>query len=238
MADLVLPVTPGTLPSGACPASYQDMLNLFSSFQSVTFPASQGNVIVSATTPADTSATWLQLDSLGRPVRWYSFASGAWLSLHPCVPGFTMIWTTALPTLTTFDGSDASALSAISGPMWEVVTDLAAKFPLGAGTLPGGTVVAIGDNGGVEENTLSVANLPAHGHEVWVGSSDGSTSGIREALQTVDSPHAGTSAAYRTNDGTNSNYVNDTGSGTAVSNMPPYHGVSFLRRTARLFYRV
>lgn len=238
MADLVLPVTPGTLPAGACPSSYQEMLNLFSTFQSVTFPSSQGNLVVSATTPADTTATWLQLDSLGRPVRIYYFASGAWLSLHPCVPGFTMIWTQTLPTMNTFDGGDASALSAISGPMWEVVTAMGARFPLGAGTLPSTTVIAIGDTGGTEDTTLTVPNIPAHGHQLWVGSSDGAQSGIREALQTCDSPASGTSAAYKTNDGSHNNYVQNSGSGTAFSNMPPYFGVSFLRRTARLFYRV
>lgn len=245
MSALTLPVTPGTLPSGACPATYQEMLNLFSANQTVPFPSTFTGVILSSTAPSDTTKAWFQLDSFGRPVRLYAFASGAWLSLHPCVPGFTMIWTTTLPTMTTFDGGDANPVSAISGPMWEEVVSLRAAFPLGAGTLPSGTVVAAGGTGGVETVTLGSTNVPAHNHDLWVGSSDGTASGVREALQTVDNPHGGTAAKYALSDGVtgHNNYVQSEGgdgSGAAVAhtNMPPYVGVFFLRRTNRLFYTV
>lgn len=245
MSDLVLPVTPGTLPAGACPASYQDMLNLFTSFMSVIFPASQGNVVVSATTPVDTSATWLQLDSLGRPVRWYSFASGAWLSLHPCVPGFTMIWTTALPTMTTFDGGDAAALSAISGQMWEVVSDAAARTIMGVGTLPSGTPINVGDKIGNE-----TIPFPNHTHVTgrFFGAS-GSTADDWCGLVGADSLGGSAQVTHGDNGLTTTDLAaGPTGPYTVtgpvqnntLSNniIPPTLGVYLLRRTARLFYRV
>lgn len=241
----VLAVSPGTLPAGWCPSSYQDILNNFSANQTVTVPDSNGNVIVSSTAPTDTTAVWVRLDSFGRPLGVYYFASGAWLSPHPLQPGITMIWTTTLPTLTTFDGGDANPVSAISGPMWEVVTALQAKLPIGVGTLPGGTVLSVGDTGGAETVTLDLTNIPEHEHELWAGGSDGTASGIREALQTVNNPHAGTSAAYAESDGVtgHNNWVKAVGgdgSGNAVAhtNMPPYVAIYFLRRTARLYYRV
>lgn len=242
--ELVLPVIPGTLPSGFCPTSYQDMLNTFDANSTVVFPSTFAGIIVSSTAPADTTKAWLQLDSFARPVRLYFFASGAWLSMHPQVPGATMMWTTTLPTMTTFDGGDANPVSAISGPMWEVVTAFQAKFPIGVGTLPSGTVLAVGDTGGAETVTLAANNMPAHNHEVWVGGSDGTASGIREALQTVNNPHAGTAAAYLDSDGAGgNNYVKNeggdaTGLAVAHNNMPPYLAVYLLRRTGRLFYVV
>ena len=156
-----------------------------------------------------------------------------------------MMWTTALPTMTTFDGGDANPTSAISGPMWEVVTALQARSPIGVGTLPSGAILNVGDTGGSETVTLGPTNMPAHGHDLWVGSSDGSTSGIREALQTVNNPHSGTDAQYASSDGVtgHNNYVKNSygdasGNAVAHTNMPPYLAVYLLRRTARLFYTV
>lgn len=245
MPDLTLQVIAGALPSGFCPPDYQSMLNGFSSVQTVIFPATFTGITVSATKPTDQTQAWLQLDSFGRPVRIYYFAAGAWLSQHPLPPGFTMLWTTALPTFTSFDGGDANPLSAISGPMWEEVTAFRARFPLGPGTLPSGTVVAVGATGGTEDVTLTAQNIPGPDVNVWVGSSDGSASGIREALQTVNNPHGGTSAAYQSSDGVvgHNNYIDNpygdaSGNATSHSNMPPYVAMYALRRTTRLFYTV
>lgn len=246
MADLTLQVVAGQLASGFCPATLQEMVNGFSAVQTVTFPASFTGITVSATKPTDQTQAWLQLDSFGRPVRLYYFASGAWLSQHPLPPGFTMIWTTALPTFTSFDGGDANPLSAISGPMWEEVTAFRARFPIGVGTLPiSGTAVAVGDTGGLEQVALTAQNIPGPDINVWAGSSDGSASGIREAISTVENPHSGTSAAYQSSDGVAGHndyiqnpYGDSSGAATAHQNLPPYLGVYLLRRSSRIFYAV
>ena len=245
MSDLVLPVVAGQLPAGFCPTDFQSIVNGFSAVQTVTFPSTFTGIIVSATKPSDTTQAWLQLDSLGNPVRVYAFANGAWLSRHPIASGLVQIWTTTIPDFTTFDGGDSNALSSISGPMWEEVTALRAVFPIGVGTLPGGTVLAVNATGGVETVTLDNTNIPEHTHELWVCGSDGTASGVREALQTVDNPHSGTAAKYALSDGVtgHNNYVQNEGgdgSGVAVAhtNMPPYLAVYFLRRTARQFYVV
>lgn len=227
MNQLVLPVTPATLPSGSCPATNQDLLDLFAQYMSVTFPDTFDGVIVSATKPTDTTRAWLQLDSLGRPVRFYYFAAGAWLSQHPCVPGFTMIWTGPLPTLTAFDGGDATGVvSPITGQMWELVTDLAAKFPVGAGTLPSATVLAPNDTGGEEKHVLTIPELP------------------KQSL--YPDPFAGTQfpsgGGAISGGGLDNSQIKPFPTLTVVGNdvghntMPPYFTVNFLRRTARLFY--
>lgn len=244
MADLVLPIETSSLPSGFCPTDYQSMWNGFAAAGFVTFPSTFTGITASATKPTDTTQAWLQLDTLGRPVRIYYFASGAWLSQHPLVPGHTMIWTTVLPTFSTFDGGDANPISPISGPMWEEVTTARARVPIGVGTLPSGAAITVGGTGGAETVTLDMTNLPVHNHDLWVGSSDGTTAGIREALQTVDNPHAGTAAAYQNNDLAGGNdYVEGTGgdgAGLAVphDNMSPWLGVYLIRRTTKLFYVV
>lgn len=241
--SLVLPVTPGTLPAGFCPADYQSMLNGFSGAQSVNFPSTFAGVTVSATKPTDTSKAWLQLDTLGRPVRLYYFSQGAWLSQHPMVPGSIIIWAGPQPTFTTFDGGDSNALSAISGPMWQAPVDaggnpiLVAQFPLGAGTLPSGKVIANGTVGGEENHQLIATEMPPHVHGMSLFS---------EATAYLNQDAAGgglvSSGANFPLPVTVDNAGGDPNTTPRVAaghnTLPPYYGVYFLQRSNRLFYAV
>lgn len=238
MNELILPITPASLPQGFCPSDYQAMLNGFAANMSVTFPSTFTGIEVSATKPSDTTKAWLQLDAQGRPVRLYYFAQGAWLSLHPDVPGKTIIWTTAIPTLTSFDGGDAGVLSSISGPMWEEVVAMRAKFPVGAGTLDSGTVLAPGDIGGEEKHTLLTAEMPAHSH-IWnpsTSTASGNNADPAGGLLSLQSTNPANEKFY------NTSTVGGNGATPSVTqahnNMPPYFTVAFLRRTNRLFYVV
>lgn len=231
---MIIPVQPGQLANGFCPASYQDMVNGFSAVQTVTIPDNT-SISVSATKPADKTKPWLQLDQFGRPVRLYWFAQGAWLSYHPMPSGLTMIWTDVLPNFTTFDGGDANPLSVLSGPMWEVVSALSAKFPLGAGTLPSGTVVNIGDAGGEEKHVLLQAELPTFSPTMKFNAAqaDGDFSPVpvgADLLGSTNPPVLNPAPMTMTGD--------PIGSNTAHNNMPVWFGVAFLRRTTRLYYSV
>lgn len=241
MNELILPVTPGSLSSGVCYATEQERLDDFSAHQTVVFPTTFAGITVSSTHPSDTTQAWLRLDSLGRPTQLYYFAQGAWLSMHPLVPGATIRWTSALPNFTTFDGGDANALSSISGPMWEQVTDANGKFVLGVGTLPSGTVVNVGDTGGEEKHTITVNELPAHSH--FVSNIDGSLSALTPAnyLAQRNLPDSSQSFDYNLYGTATTPTIgnsSNTGAGQPENNMPPYIGYYLLRRTNRLFYTV
>jgi len=175
-------------------------------------------------------------------VRFYSFAQGAWLSLHPSIPGMTMIWTGALPDFTTFDGGDANASSAISGPMWQVV--LQATFPMGAGTLPSGTVVTSGQTGGEEKHVLTLNELAPHTHAVklthgnsYTGEPNVLTVGNGSAdPQPFTDPIAGLSSGGDPSTAIGTPPIPQ--SALAHNTLPPYTVVIFIQRTARLFYTV
>ena len=172
-----LSITPEQLPTGVCPSDLQGIWNLFAAYGSVVVPDSSGKQwVFSATKPSDQNVGWFQLDTLGRPVRPYIFAQGAWLSLHPIPPGMTMWWFRALPSnINTYDGGDASTTfpnaTDLAGPMWGQATDIngnviAAQFPLSAGTLPSGKVLNVGDTGGEENHALTIQELPPHTHDI------------------------------------------------------------------------
>lgn len=249
--QIVLPVVPTQLPSGFCPTDLQSMLNGFSAAQTVTFPNTFTGIIVSATKPTDTTQAWLQLDTLGRPVRVYGFAQGAWMSLHPVVPGFTMLWTNALPTFTTFDGGDANAVSSISGPMWEQVTDFNARSPMGVGTLPSGQAVALADQLGEETHVLTATEGtvdPNHIHTIGRGRLPNNADTF---FLTGTSTKDGTGVRLTGGGYTTDVLSNQTGlynvtstpnvaspDAAAHNNLHPILGCYFLRRTARMFYVV
>jgi hypothetical protein len=257
MNQLILPVAAGTLPSGVCVPgdSLQALLNLISQYQTVTFPTTFSGLFVGGSPPSDTTQTWLQIDSLGRPVRTYIFAQGAWLSLHPIPPGMIMIWPFATPDFTVFDGGDANALSPVSGPMWQTPQDnsgnpiLTAQVPLGYGTLPSGTVIAATSTGGEETHILQATELAPHQHAFPLDSNHNNEGfGPNQSVPNGGTSNPGTGNFIASTSGgvTSSTQnaggnpqSNPSGSPTAAlghNTLPPYYGVLFIQRTSRLFY--
>lgn len=102
--------------------------------------------------------------------------------------------------------------------------------------------------GGIQENTLIIANLPAHNHRInGSTSSDGqhghslATANGQSNLEwgymfSYDGHNAAyNSGAFSSNSGTHSHTMNflsqNTGSGQAISNMPPFISVYMWKRT-------
>ena len=184
--------------------------------------------------PADRVYPWIRTIG-GMPDRVYVFVNGAWMSLHPDFVGKIIMWEGVVGSaLWSLDGGDGTnpvvtPPTATSGAMWEQVTQLAAKFPLGAGTLPSGTVIGVGSTGGEETHLLTVNEMPAHRHVAKAG-----TGGIFRRL-TGDPLNASTSGSGADYD---SDPQADTGGGVAHNNMPPYYGLHFIRKTIRQYYVV
>lgn len=85
MPESTIYITPHPLPAGYCFTSLQDLLDTFSSHQSVTFPAGATEIIVSASQPmpADQDKVWLKVDGVGNPVNFYWFNGGSWKEVNP-----------------------------------------------------------------------------------------------------------------------------------------------------------
>jgi len=214
------------------------MWNAYAAHGSVTVPDGVlGGISVSASKPTDQTRPWLQLDSMGRPVRLYWFAQGSWLSLHPLPPGSTIWWFDILPTFAVFDGGDSNPPSPTTGPMWQQAklpngTVIAAQFPLVAGTLSSGTVLAVGDVGGEEKHLLTIPELPAHHHEQMCADPAGDAIGGGGANRRTLGSTASTFIGSGLNTG-------DMGSDQAHNNMGPYVVGYLLQRTPqRLYYSI
>jgi len=139
---------------------------------------------------------------------------------------------------TTYGGTQTNGIGNFQVP------NLKGKFIIGAGT--GYTLNSTGGNAG-GNLTLTTANLPAHSHSItdpghyhWLpsGHSGGSyenwgmvTAGSSIGWQ-VEPPtlpaNANPDPAYTSGSATNITGTNNTGSGTAVSIMPPYISLNYI----------
>lgn len=249
MSNVTYPVDAGSLAPGACPSTYQELADLLASIYSVTVNTNNTGIVVSATKPADTTVVWKQLDaSTLRPIRDYVFVGGLWLSRHTVESGIITLWAGSIANLWSFDGGDGtdpgtSPPTPISGAMWEEVAELKAKIPIGVGTLPSGTVLALGATGGAES-----VNLPAHTHLVGRFSDDAQDDpffilGSGTNASTLKGCFGNLNADNRQPFSSLTGSVMQTdvvNSATPIpqATMPPYYSLYFIRRTARQYFVV
>jgi hypothetical protein len=218
-------LTPGTLAS-TCFSSIQELNNAIVngiSAQALNTLA----YVLSDTTPSadDRDKLWLKTVS-GAPERWYVYYNGLWVSPHqiPASDNRLILYKGTSASVATLDGGNSNAVDAADGPFWEIDTDLSAKFPVGVGTFESGASVAVTGTGGSEKHTLTTSELPAHTHDL-------SINGLNAQLDSTTGNEYGADGNQEESLTTES-----TGGGEAHNNLPPYFGVYFLKRTARIYY--
>lgn len=183
------------------------------------------------TTPApdDRDKPWLRTNADGTPDKVYTFVNGAWVALHPMAVGSRILYGGSEASITTFDGGEAGAITATTGPMWQKVSAADAKFLIGPGTLPSGTVIAVGGTGGEEEVELEEENIPLHEIQGYA-LADGANLTPNALISDDDRVTTPTTA---------DSFGGDTnGATTPHNNMPPFIAMFVIERTARSHYRI
>lgn len=232
------------VPASFCPSNIQDDWPTLVALLSASLPGSGATYVIGTTTPdpSDNDKPWVRIEaSTNRYMGTYYYTDGYWLRPHPLrhwYPSGGMIWYGQEADVATFDGGEVGDITAITGPMWQVKAELAARIPIGAGTLPvSEAVVARGSIGGVDEHNLVLTNkqLPSHTHAIGIDGA-GNVGGTE-----LGRLSAGVGAlTYSAITGTpNFGLTRARGDSEAIEidNMPPYYGVYFLVKTARTHYR-
>ena len=101
--------------------------------------------------------------------------------------------------------------------------NLQGRFVLSSGSGSSLTVRTVGQSGGSETTTLSVANLPAHNHTLTVNTV-GYTSSYNSSAEATGAPGNGK------NNGSQAINTGNTGSGTAFGTMPPFYVLAYIMR--------
>jgi hypothetical protein len=230
----LITLTPPSLPVGYCPTNYQQLANDVISGTQANFNSSIGNSFFNygPTTPALNNQVYPWLDENGN---WWIFQSGYWLRQHPIAAGSAerRIYVGTTTDLQTYDGGNTNAPSNWSGPMWEVDTLFEARFPVGAGTFAASGVVSVNGTttstavAGEDKHTLVTSEIPKHSHTMTWDSQD--TSGGNQLKTLYYGPDANVPNDIVKNSG-------DAGGDAAHNNLPPFYGVYFIKRTARVYY--
>jgi hypothetical protein len=221
------------VPEGYCATSFREawafgvsLLSAQTSGNSTTF-----NFGPDTPVPDDQDKPWLKTDSANLPERWYAFSNGAWVSRHPLPAGSVIMYEGSEASIETFDGGEAGAITATTGPMWEKVSSMNGRMPIGPGTLPSTTVLNVGDQGGEEEHELVPEETPLHSHNIKYNNvHDLQVSSDKDRIAFSDT---GTQTVETSEVG--GNIDGDT---EPHNNLPPYTAIFFIRRTARTHYRI
>lgn len=248
LSTTIIQLTPPALPAGYCPSSYQQLANDIVYGTTPQFLSSVGNTFFNtgASEPSADNRIYPWLDDDGN---WWVYQGGKWARKHPIGPNDLdrRIYVGTTTQLETYDGGSAGAITTYTGPMWEVDSAFAARFPAGVGTFAasGALSVAQGSTAtgisGTDQVTLTVAQIPEHDHEIAIQVPGyGGEDGARVAAD------GGTDSPNLTNNRTvfpGANLDNKvqaeslpTGGGTPHINLPPFYGVYFIKRTARVYY--
>jgi microcystin-dependent protein len=232
-----LPLIPGTLGYTCYPANPQTLINDAFELGVAVQTGTLTGIIVSDVepVPADRGKVWFRT-AAGAPVfpsLWF-FVLGQWLAKHPIPAGtlWAMPYTGAAAGIPTIDGGAAGAVNSdgTTGPFWEAVATLAGRVPIGAGTLPSGAVLAVGDTGGEDEHVLTVPELPSQNLAldplVQINLSSPRDGAPSATGPFVGDPIVGTGKPITIVSG---------GQDEPHNTMPPYITLTFVRRTARQY---
>lgn len=241
MPTILIQTSPGVVPEGFCPSGetfWQQVYELFLSLTQYSLQANQafynyGNVIP---TPENRVYPWIR-SSGGYPDRTYQYAGGLWLSKHPLPPGFTAIapaTITSQALLDVWDEGETGAVGFYTGPFWEIDTDFEGRSPMGAGAIPTSNpakTLAVGEEYGEGAHTQLADEVGPHTHlpspkTMATSPGSGSVQGIlfggtgdaRPDLAVLANTYATTQQAMPV--------------------IHPVRGRYFIKRTARLYYKV
>ena len=139
----------------------------------------------------------------------WAFCNGQLLSISENDTLFSLIGTTY--------GGDGIATFALP--------DLRSRAPVHRGTRPGGATHTIGENGGVEQVTLTLPQLPSHNHQTSAASTVGDSQ--TPARNYVSADAAGRISPYSDTKNTQTVPPTPAGGNQAHNNMPPFLAIHF-----------
>jgi hypothetical protein len=232
MPDTELPIIDIGLPQGLCYTNPTDDIPTWLPYLRAVFNGNEINTGDSTPAAEDRDKPWLRTNSDGTPDGVWQFYNGYWVKQHSDFVGKVVMYEGTLVSIDTIDGGEAGAVTNISGPMWEVVSEMAARSPMHPGTLPSGLVVHVGDDLGEEKHVQIITEMIQHSHDItaWTSGATGGDGG-----QILNEPDPGVEVTKTTEPEGGASATDPIPDGMNV--VHPVRGIWFIRKTARTHYR-
>lgn len=207
----------------------------------------------------DQDKPWFRTHADGAFDRIYTFWNGQWVSPHPTPANGAerRLWVGTKADLRSYDGGDGTTdvPTATKGAMWAADPNFAAKFILAPGELESGKIVAVGDEGGFENHTLTAAEGATADHRHTLGrffsnsgpgnddpymltGSQQATGWSRRVSGQGELSELNVEDPSLTGDWLISSPAGSQEDVDPHNNMPPYRAAYVIQRTARLYYTV
>lgn len=232
----------GNFPVGWCFSTWDDLLAQIVANITASISGTTNNFNYGPTTPnaSQRDRPWHRTDSFYTPDRIYTWSEAStpvgWVAPHTVPPDVVWLYVGNIALIDTFDGGEAGTPSAFAGPMWEKLSAMDGRVPIGPGTMDQGTVVALAGTLGTEKNTLVEANLAPHTHVIngYAHSLSASTDQPTNQVIIDDDWKAGALSKQTAQGGGSGSPL----AATPFSNVPPAYGIWFIKKTIRTHYRL
>jgi len=227
MANLTLiNLVPPSLPVNYCPTNYQTLANDIISGTQAVFNSTIGNSFFNfgASFPAINNRVYPWLDDQGL---WWIFTQGFWIRKNTVEAAGQerRMFVGSTIDLGLYDGGDgAVTVTSVTGPMWEIDAAFAARFPVGE-----------------DQHKLTTPELAVHTHDIAIQVfGHGGEDGTRDSADggTYSNPVTNNTTVFpaATLDTSLDAEAVSVGGDIAHNNLPPFYGVYFIKRTARVYY--
>ena len=232
------PLTPGELANNCWPADPQALYNEMFAKGYVQLTV-QGNIIQETEPgPTDRDKIWWQIDGSGHIIGWWKYSGGLWRRPYDptgvIYPNERRLWVGSEASLQTYDGGTVAAVTATTGPFWEVDHEFDGRSLMGPGTIPDvdpSKSLAVTEKYGTGEHTQTEDEMPAHVHtvnngQICKGAADGNDSLTDEGTLRKPPDQGGGTLNFSTD---------STGGGSSMNWVHPVYGCFVIKRTIRMW---
>lgn len=236
MPNVLLPILPGTLPTGYCFESWQQTLNDFADNMQALLAGGQSfyNKGPDLPLPEYQEYPWFRTTD----GRWY-FYDGQWISPNPeQSTDVIRMWKGTLVELQSYDGGDTDPPSDRSGPMWEEYTGLQGRSPMGPGTVPDvdpAKVLSVEEDYGSGMVSLTEKQIAPHMHTIRGRRSISGNTDLTD-LPLIDDDYLTTPVTEAETEPAGGEDPDTDTEGAPHMNVHPVRGIYFIQRTNRTYY--
>ncbi len=166
MANILLPILPGTLSPGYCFTDWQTTLNDFANNMQAVLANGRSFYNIGPDKPAPELQIYPWINTAFRNLI-FTF-SGVWRSPNGYDSNERRLWVGDPTQLISYDGGSAGTVSPTTGPMWVTDDTFIGRSPMGPGLIPGTTAPAktlsVDEQYGNGEATLTDSNGAVGSH--------------------------------------------------------------------------